>query len=122
MGGGSKSVSRQSSPTKKQSRNPSRNSRDPEEANGDEQDSPSKRRSPRKRRTGASKNRKLEVNGDNSDEGVSSANTNSRTLSTAATDMTSSSGHSSMPPGQFEFHVWAFLKKNPSFLSLLVSS
>ena len=78
-----------------------RNSRDPEEANGDELDSPTKtRRSPRKRRTGASKNRKLDVNGDNSDEGVSSANTNSRTLSTAATDMTSSSGHSSMPPGQ----------------------
>jgi|ERR1712062_551898 len=99
MGGGSKSVSRQSSPTKK-SRNTSRNSRDPEEANGDELDSPTKtRRSPRKRRTGASKNRKLDVNGDNSDEGVSSANTNSRTLSTAATDMTSSSGHSSMPPG-----------------------
>ena len=68
-------------------------------ANTEELESPTKaRRSPRKKRSQASKKKAEITNGDHSDEGVSSATTTStrNNLSTANTD---TSGISSQAPG-----------------------
>lgn len=93
------SKSRKGSPTKRRS-----NSRQPpsnagsDVANTEELESPTKtRRSPRKKR---SQVKKKDMSNGDSDEGVSSATTTTRTLSTAATDLTSSSGVSSHTPGR----------------------
>ena len=97
------SKSRKGSPSKRRSnsRHPTGSTAGSDVGNADDLESPKKGiKSPRKSRQSRGKSPQKEMtNGDNSDEGVSSATTTTRTLSTAATDLTTSSGFSSQPPG-----------------------